>query len=48
VNPRGVDRELHSQIFSLKPGQFGGTLSWLATEEGDADHTDAIGAREAI
>jgi hypothetical protein len=30
VNPRGRDREVHDRIFSLVPGQFGGTLSWLA------------------
>jgi arylsulfatase A-like enzyme len=48
VNPRGVDRESHSRIFSLTPGQFGGTVSWLATEESDAQHTDGIGATEAV
>lgn len=49
VNPRGRDREEHDKIFSLEPGQFGGTLSWLADDEGDdSDHTDGIGASEAI
>ncbi len=49
VNPRGRDRELHDRIFSLRPGQFGGTLSWLRDDEGaDAEHTDGIGATEAI
>ena len=49
VNPRGRDREEHDKIFSLEPGQFGGTLSWLADDEGDdTDHTDGIGASEAI
>jgi len=49
VNPRGRDREEHDKIFTLEPGQFGGTLSWLADEEGeDTDHTDGIGASEAI
>ncbi len=49
VNPRGRDRENESKIFSLKPGPFGGTLSWLADDEGDdVDHTDGIGATEAI
>ncbi len=49
VNPRGRDRELHDKIFSLRPGQFGGTLSWLRDDEGeDAEHTDGIGAAEAI
>ncbi len=49
VNPRGRDRELHDRIFSLRPGQFGGTLSWLRDDEGaDEEHTDGIGATEAI
>ena len=57
VNPRGRDREIHSKIFSIQPNvtapgassQFGGTLSWLADDEGeDIDHTDGIGATEAI
>ena len=57
VNPRGRDREVHEKIFSIAPNvtapgassQFGGTLSWLADDEGeDVDHTDGIGASEAI
>ena len=49
VNPRGRDREEHDKIFSLVPGQLGATLSWLADEEGeDTDHTDGVGATEAI
>ena len=49
VNPRGRDREEQSKIFSLRPGEFGATLSWLADDEGeDTDHTDGIGATEAI
>lgn len=41
LNPAGVDRlEEHPKIFSLTPGQFGGTLSWYASPKGDADHTD--------
>ena len=47
INPRGLDREVHDQIFSLQPGQFGGTLSWLAAGGDDADHTDGIAATEA-
>ncbi|MEO6246080.1 MAG: sulfatase, partial [Opitutaceae bacterium] len=48
ANPAGVDRtEEHSKIFSLTPGAFGGTLSWLASEKGDADHTDGILADQA-
>lgn len=48
VNPRGRDREVHDRIFSLRPGQFGGALSWLADEGADAEHTDGIAAAEAI
>lgn len=48
VNPRGIDREVHDQIHSLVKGQFGGTLSWLRMETKDEEHTDGIGATEAI
>jgi arylsulfatase A-like enzyme len=48
INPRGLDRESHDKIFSLQPGQFGGTVSWLAADGEDGDHTDGIGATEAI
>jgi iduronate 2-sulfatase len=49
INPRGRDREEHNKIFSLVPGQFGTALSWLADDEGDdRDHTDGIGADQAI
>jgi iduronate 2-sulfatase len=43
LNPAGVDRlEHHPKIFSLTPGQFGGTLSWYASPEGDRHHTDGM------
>jgi iduronate 2-sulfatase len=48
INPRGRDKEDESQIFSLIPGSFGGTLSWLAAEGSDAEQTDGIAATEAI
>jgi len=48
VNPRGHDKDIEDQIFTLTKGQYGGTLSWLATKEDDAKHTDGIGATEAI
>jgi iduronate 2-sulfatase len=48
INPRGRDREIHDRIFSLRPGQFGGTVSWLADAGRDAEHTDGIGAIEAV
>ena len=48
INPRGRDRESHHKIFSLLPGQFGATLSWLADEGSDAEQTDGIAAHEAV
>ena len=48
INPRGRDRDILDRIFSLKPGQFGATLSWLADDGQDAEQTDGIGAVEAV
>lgn len=48
VNPRGMDREVHDQIHSLEPGQFGGTLSWLSLDTSDDEQTDGVGALAAI
>lgn len=48
LNPAGVDRlEEEPHIFSLQPGQFGGTLSWYASPKSDRHHTDAIMADDA-
>ena len=48
LNPAGVDRlEEHPRIFSLTPGQFGGTLSWYASPKGDLLHTDGLMATDA-
>jgi iduronate 2-sulfatase len=48
INPAGVDRlEEQPRIFSLKPGQFGATLSWYASPKSDAFHTDGMLASEA-
>jgi iduronate 2-sulfatase len=48
LNPAGVDRtQEHSRIFSLVPGQFGGTLSWYASPHSDEHHTDAMQAADA-
>ena len=47
-NPRGRDKDDEPKIFSLVPGQFGGTLSWLAADGKDSEQTDAIGADYAI
>ncbi len=48
LNPAGVDRTReHEHIFSLVPGQFGGTLSWYASPHSDEQHTDAMQATDA-
>lgn len=47
-NPRGRDVDDEDKIFSLNPGNFGGTLSWLAADGTDAEQTDAIAATEAV
>ena len=48
LNPAGCDRLLEeSDIFSLRPGTFGGTLSWYASPRGDLLHTDGIQATDA-
>jgi iduronate 2-sulfatase len=48
INPAGVDRlEEEDRIFSLTPGQFGGTLSWFASPKPDREHTDGKMADDA-
>lgn len=48
LNPAGVDRlEEEDKIFTLTPGQFGGTLSWYASPKSDEHHTDAMLAKDA-
>ncbi len=47
-NPRGRDVDDEPLIFSLQPGSFGGTLSWLAADGTDDEQTDAMIAAEAI
>ncbi len=48
LNPAGCDRlEEEGDIFSLTPGQFGGTLSWYASPRSDPQHTDAMLAADA-
>ena len=50
INPRGRDRDLldRDRVFSLIPGAYGATLSWLADEGPDAEQTDGIAAVEAV
>ena len=48
ANPAGVDRTIEEpDIFSLVPGQFGGTLSWYASPREDRLHTDGLNASDA-
>jgi arylsulfatase A-like enzyme len=48
LNPAGCDRlEEEPQIFTLTPGQFGGTLSWYASPKSDEHHTDGMMAADA-
>lgn len=54
VNPRGVDKDVEDEIHTIAPpgtqgsGRFGGTLSWLSVPDEKGEHTDGIGAAEAI
>ncbi len=47
INPIGHDKQVEDQIHTLKPGQFGGTLSWFS-DPSEEPQTDAVGAAEAI
>jgi arylsulfatase A-like enzyme len=48
LNPAGCDRLIEEpDIFSLRPGSFGGTLSWYASPRGDRLHTDGMLASDA-
>ncbi|MCM2371665.1 sulfatase [Aporhodopirellula aestuarii] len=48
INPMGCDRSIEEpDIFSLRKGSFGGTLSWYASPRSDELHTDAMLAEEA-
>ena len=48
LNPKGRDVDDEGLIFSLVPGNFSGSLCWLAAEGEDREQTDGIGANEAI
>lgn len=48
VNPAGRDKAEEHRIFSLTPGSYGGSLSWLATDGADAEQTDGLVATSAI
>ncbi|MDB6073649.1 MAG: sulfatase [Verrucomicrobiaceae bacterium] len=47
INPSGHDKLIEDKIFSLTPGQLGGSLSWFADED-PAPQTDEKGAEAAI
>ncbi len=48
INPRGRDKDDEDLIFSLRPGSFGGTMSWLAADGTDEEQTDGIAATDAV
>ena len=48
INPRGRDKDEEDKIFSLKPGSFGSSLSWLAADGKDEEQTDGMVATESI
>ncbi|MEX2115000.1 MAG: sulfatase [Pirellulales bacterium] len=48
INPRGRDKDDEANVFTLRPGQYGGTLSWLAADGTDEEQTDGIGALAAV
>lgn len=53
VNPRGRDKDNEDEIISLNPDakpdtRLGSTVSWFAADGRDDEHTDGIGATEAI
>lgn len=48
VNPAGRDKAEENRVFTLTPGSFGGTLSWLATDGSDFEQTDGLSATAAI
>lgn len=48
VNPKGRDKTDEAQITTLTPGQYGGTLSWMAAEGTDEEQTDGLIAAEVV
>lgn len=54
VNPRGVDKDVEDEIFSIAPPNakgiksLGGTVSWLSVADDRGEHTDGIGAAAGI
>jgi len=48
VNPAGRDKAEENKVFTLVPGNYGGTLSWLASNGTDLEMTDGLIATGAI
>lgn len=48
ANPAGRDKSDENKIFSLTPGYYGASLSWLAADGTDAEQTDGLCATAAI
>ena len=48
VNPAGRDKAEENRIFTLTPGSYGGSLSWLAADGADEEQTDGLSATAAI
>ena len=48
VNPYGRDKIEEYKINTLRPRNYGGTLSWLSADGNDEEQTDGIGATETI
>ncbi|MFO1021662.1 MAG: sulfatase [Planctomycetales bacterium] len=48
INPAGRDKAEENKVFSLRPGTFGGTVSWLKADGNDEEFTDGLAATSAI
>jgi len=48
INPIGRDKLEEAKVFTLTPGRYGGTLSWLAADGTDREQTDGMIVDEAI
>jgi len=52
VNPSGIDKDIEARVNSISPtappGDIGGTLTWLAVDSRDDEHTDGIATTAAI
>ena len=48
INPIGRDKFDEARVFTLTPGRYGGTLSWLAADGTDREQTDGMIVDEAI